>query len=232
MLAFLDPFRGISFAAVILKLVVTTVCAGSIGLERGQRGRAAGFRTHIIVALGAALVMITNQYMVTYINPNSDPARLGAQVINGIGFLGAGTIMVTSKSKVQGLTTAAGLWASACMGLAAGIGFYEVAVIASLFILFTMTIMQRVETSLSTYTTPMLLRVELSSSEAVPQLIEEVNKLGATIKNIEVRNADSQAKSPENSVVLLRLAVGKKGDSSDYITLLNSQIDAVSIEEV
>lgn len=232
MLAFLDPFRGITFAAVILKLVVTTVCAGSIGLERGQRGRAAGFRTHIIVALGAALVMITNQYMVTYINPNSDPARLGAQVINGIGFLGAGTIMVTSKSKVQGLTTAAGLWASACMGLAAGIGFYEVAVIASLFILFTMTIMQRVETSLSTYTTPMLLRVELSSSEAVPQLIEEVNKLGATIKNIEVRNADSQAKSPENSVVLLRLAVGKKGDSSDYITLLNSQIDAVSIEEV
>ena len=232
MLAFLDPFRGISIAAVILKLVVTTVCAGSIGLERGQRGRAAGFRTHIIVALGAALVMITNQYMVTYINPNSDPARLGAQVINGIGFLGAGTIMVTSKSKVQGLTTAAGLWASACMGLAAGIGFYEVAVIASLFILFTMTFMQRVETSLTTYTTPMMLRVELSSSEAVPQLIEEVNKLGATIKNIEVRNADSQAQSPENSVVLLRLAVGKKGDPSDYIALLGSQIDAVSIEEV
>ncbi len=232
MLAFLDPFRELSFASIFIKLIVTAVCSGSIGLERGQRGRAAGFRTHIIVALGAALVMLTNQYMVAYINPNSDPARLGAQVINGIGFLGAGTIMVTSKSKVQGLTTAAGLWASACLGLAVGIGFYEIAIIATLFILFTMTVMQRIETSLSTYTTPMLLRVELTSNETVPQLIEEINKLGATIKNIEVRNADSQAESPEHSVVILRLTVGKKGHAEDYITLLSSQIDAVSIEEI
>lgn len=232
MFAFLDPFRELSFAAIMIKFVVTAVCSGAIGLERGQRGRAAGFRTHIIVALGAALVMLTNQYMVTYINPGSDPARLGAQVINGIGFLGAGTIMVTSKSKVQGLTTAAGLWASACLGLAVGIGFYEIAIIATMFILFTMTIMQRVETSLATYTTPMLLRIELKSNEEVPQLIEEVNKMGATIKNIEVHNGDTQARSPEHSVVMLRLAVGKKGDPDDYITLLGSQVDAVSITEV
>ena len=99
--------------------MLSSVSAGLIGFERGRGGRAAGLRTHILVALGACVVMILDQYLVMYVNPSSDPARLGAQVINGIGFLGAGTILVTGK-RVTGLTTAAGLLTTACVGLTYG----------------------------------------------------------------------------------------------------------------
>ena len=114
-----------------VRLTVAMICGGIIGLERGRRRRPAGFRTHMLVCMGAALTMLIGQYVATRLaaDPSlagrtTDVARLGAQVINGIGFLGAGTIIVTGRQEVKGLTTAAGLWASACMGLAIGAGFY------------------------------------------------------------------------------------------------------------
>ena len=105
-----------------------------IGLERGRKGRAAGFRTYMLVCLGAALTMLLGQYEFEMLNfhwqslsggQTTDVTRFSAQVINGVGFLGAGTIIVTGRQEVKGLTTAAGLWASACVGLAIGAGFYE-----------------------------------------------------------------------------------------------------------
>ena len=123
----------LSLWTVLLRIALSALCGGMVGLERGRKGRPAGFRTHILVCLGAALAMMTNQY-ITETFSTGDPARLGAQVISGIGFLGAGTIIVTGQRQVKGLTTAAGLWASACVGLAVGIGFYEAAVIACVVI--------------------------------------------------------------------------------------------------
>lgn len=124
----------LSIGTVLLRIALAALCGGLVGLERGRKGRPAGFRTHILVCLGAALAMMTNQYIYESFGASGDPARLGAQVISGIGFLGAGTIIVTGQHQVKGLTTAAGLWASACVGLAVGIGFYEAAVIACVVI--------------------------------------------------------------------------------------------------
>ena len=136
--------RELNWISIVLRLALAIICGGIIGIERGRKGRTAGFRTHVLVCIGAALTVLTNQYMMQYFG-GGDPARLGAQVINGIGFLGAGTIIVTGRHKVKGLTTAAGLWACACMGLAIGIGFYEAAIAACVLILFVNSALHRMD---------------------------------------------------------------------------------------
>ena len=130
-LAILDDLNIVS---ITLRLLMAVICGGLIGIERGRNGQAAGCRTHMLVCLASALVMMTNVFVIEHYSPNADPTRIGAQVVSGIGFLGAGTIIVTSKNQIRGLTTAAGLWASACMGLAIGIGFYKLAIIGNIFI--------------------------------------------------------------------------------------------------
>ena len=118
--------RGFNEISVTLRFVLAVLFGGIIGLEREHKHRPAGFRTHILVCMGAASVMMTSQYLINLVNSGvasftCDPARLGAQVISGIGFVGAGTIMVTKRRQVKGLTTAAGLWDSAIIGLAIGV---------------------------------------------------------------------------------------------------------------
>ena len=128
--------REFLFASVVVRLALAMLLGGCIGLERGRKRRPAGFRTYMLVCLGAALTVLLSLYEFTMVTGpwsdicaeigiKTDVSRFGAQVINGIGFLGAGTILVTGRQQVKGLTTAAGLWASACTGLAVGAGFYE-----------------------------------------------------------------------------------------------------------
>ena len=150
-----DPIRGVTIPALLIKILLSVFFGGLIGLERGHKHRAAGSRTYMIVCMGAALTMILSQYENQLLNTNwkdisdalgikTDVSRFGAQVINGIGFLGAGTIILTGRQEIKGLTTAAGLWASACMGLAIGSGFYECAILGFIFILFTTVLLDRV----------------------------------------------------------------------------------------
>ena len=145
MLEILDSMRELSTVSVVVRLVLSMLVGCMIGLERGRKKRPAGLRTYMIVCLGATLTMLTGQYMVYMMDTSwadivqeigvrTDIARLSAQVINGIGFLGAGTILVTSHQEVKGLTTAACLWASACIGLAIGAGFYECVILSVLLI--------------------------------------------------------------------------------------------------
>lgn len=136
-----DYLRDLTIPSMILRITLSIIIGGILGFERGRVSRPAGFRTYIIVCLGATLIMMTNHYVYDYFGV-SDPVRLGAQVVSGIGFLGAGTIIQTNRNQVQGITTAAGLWASAGLGLAIGIGFYEGAIIGGLAILIVLTILQ------------------------------------------------------------------------------------------
>ena len=116
-----ESFMG----SVLIRLVCAAVCGGIIGFERGLKGRPAGLKTFSLVCIGATMVMVTNEYIIEYVSGGSgDPARLAAQVISGIGFLGAGTIMVTGANQVKGLTTAAALWVTAAIGITIGSGFY------------------------------------------------------------------------------------------------------------
>ena len=126
-----------------LRLLLALLCGGMLGMERTRKRRPAGLRTYMLVCIGATSVMMTAQFM--YQNMGGDPGRMPAQVVCGIGFLGAGTIMVTRYYKVKGLTTAAGLWVSACIGLALGIGFYVGGLATTFILLIVMVYADRFE---------------------------------------------------------------------------------------
>ncbi|MFC2280535.1 MAG: MgtC/SapB family protein, partial [Treponema socranskii subsp. buccale] len=117
-----EILTSLNTVSVFVRLALAVAFGGILGLERGRKHRPAGFRTYMIVCLSSALIMITDLYLVEFYG-TGDPARLGAQVISGIGFLGAGSIMI-SNMRIKGITTAAGLWGSAGLGLAIGAGFY------------------------------------------------------------------------------------------------------------
>ncbi len=136
--------REINMMSIILRITVAMLCGGAIGIERGRSNQAAGMRTYMIVSLGASVVMLTGQWLFVEFQ-TGDPSRLGAQVISGIGFLGAGSIIISGKTRIRGLTTAAGLWVSACIGLSIGSGFIEVGLAATLAVYITLTLVKRVE---------------------------------------------------------------------------------------
>lgn len=124
---------------LLIRTLLALLCAGIIGYDRNAHGSAAGIRTHILVCIGAMMAMCTGEFVSLYYN--ADANRIGAQVVSGIGFLGAGTIIV-HKGHISGLTTAAGLWASACIGLAIGTGFYEAAIVGTIAVFFVERLMR------------------------------------------------------------------------------------------
>ena len=134
--------RELTYMAVGIRILAALVVGGVLGLERGMKNRPAGLRTYMLVCVGACLIMMTNQF-IFQATGTGDPTRMSAQVISGIGFLGAGTIVVTQHNQIKGLTTAAGLWACAAAGLALGIGFYEAALAGSVAIFVILTLLQR-----------------------------------------------------------------------------------------
>ena len=138
MLSFLDGLRGTALPGVIFKLLFAVILGGAIGFERSYKNRPAGFRTHILVTLGAAVASLTGLYLVKDAGLTDDVTRLGAAVVAGLGFVGA---IVTRSSSVRGLTTSAGLWASGIIGLAVGAGFFEGAFLAAVLILLTETVL-------------------------------------------------------------------------------------------
>lgn len=173
-----DLFYDVNLFSTSLRLVLAVVLGGIIGLERGANRHPAGFRTHILVCVGAALAMLTNEY-ICEIYGSGDPARLGAQVITGVGFLGVGTILVTGRHRIKGLTTAAGLWASACLGLALGIGFYSGAAIAAFVIFLSLALLPKVENYFYRKSRAIDLYIEIDSAENFRRFIKHVRKIDA-----------------------------------------------------
>lgn len=177
--------KSVNDISIIIRLIMAVICGGIIGLERGRAGRPAGFRTHILVCLGSTLAVLTNQYVFQEYNVG-DPVRLGAQVISGIGFLGAGTIIVTGRHKVKGLTTAAGLWATACMGLAIGIGFYKGAIVSCILISFVTVVLHRLDNYMLSRSKVMDIYVEINKKVTVNKIIESMKSQQIHIDAIEI----------------------------------------------
>jgi len=136
---------SITAISIIVRLLLASLIGGFIGLDRELVQKPAGLRTYMLICIGSALATLTNQFIAESVFPGSDPSRFGAQVLSGIGFLGAGTIIVVGKLRVSGLTTAAGLWASAAVGLACGIGFYSGAIIGGIFLYVIIAILHRID---------------------------------------------------------------------------------------
>ena len=156
--------RELNLISTMFRIVLAILVGGVIGIERGRKNRPAGLRTYILVCLGSALVMMTNQFVYDEFGV-SDPVRLGAQVISGIGFLGAGTIVLNGKSQIKGLTTAASLWTAACIGLAIGIGYYEGAILGGFAIVFTVSGLHRFDSWMHKRTSYLELYIEYNEGE-------------------------------------------------------------------
>lgn len=180
--------QEISVGSIIFRVVLSMVFAFIIGVERSARNHAAGVRTYILVTLGSTIAMLTNQFIFETFG-SDDISRLGAQVISGIGFLGAGTIIMTSRSQIRGLTTAAGLWACACMGLAIGIGFYTLSLIAVILIFLVFTILQGVEANLKDLSKSFTIHVELNDTKYLKDLVNFIRKNNLTIQRVELNTA-------------------------------------------
>ncbi len=182
----------LSMGTITIRLILAVLLGGLIGIERALKHHAAGFRTYIIVCLGSTIAMMTNEFLSRATNMG-DGARLGAQVISGIGFLGAGTIMFTSRNQVKGLTTAAGLWASACLGLAIGIGFYSLSIIAAIIIVIVLAILPSIEKFLTTKSKQFTIHIEFECRENLKQFVMLIREMDFKVLSIEHNPAYSQS---------------------------------------
>lgn len=169
----LSEFEGVA----LFKMLMATICGGFIGLEREMKGRPAGLKTFSLVCMGATLAMITNEYIVNTLSGGSgDTARMAAQVISGIGFLGAGTIMVTGHNQVKGLTTAAALWVTAALGIAIGSGFYFGGAAAMVVIYLSSFAYRIIDRKIMEHSRVMRIYVEGMDEEFMLRLIEFFGK--------------------------------------------------------
>lgn len=206
------------------------IFGGVIGIERGANKHQAGLRTHVLVCVGATLAMLTDQYIFQTMTPAADPARLGAQVISGIGFLGAGLILVTSRNKVKGLTTAAGLWASACIGLALGIGFYSGAIIASALVFIALALLPRVENYFYDRSRVMDLFLEIDSMQSLRALLAELRKQDVKITGTHI--AQSNTVVPDGYSMNISMRIPKKITHSQVVQQLSAEDGVILVEEL
>ena len=208
MLTLFDGLRDVTLGSVALRMALAVICGGIIGIEREYKRRPAGFRTHILICLGAAMTTLTSQYLYLVLGQYTDMARLGAQVVAGIGFIGAGTIIVTRRQRVKGLTTAAGLWAAAIIGLALGGGFYEGGLFATVLIMVAELFFSRVEYRMLKNAPEVNLYVEYSDNRTMDVLLQEFREHGLKILNMGIIHSNSNEKHNACAIFTLRLHKG------------------------
>ena len=208
MLTLFDGLRDVTIWSVALRMTLAVICGGIIGIEREYKRRPAGFRTHILICLGAAMTTLTSQYLYLVLGQYTDMARLGAQVVAGIGFIGAGTIIVTRRQRVKGLTTAAGLWAAAIIGLTLGGGFYEGGLFATFLILIAELFFSRVEYRMLQNAPEVNLYVEYSDNKTMDTLLQEFREHGLKILNMGIIHSSASERHNACAIFTLRLHKG------------------------
>lgn len=237
----LDYLRGMNMASVLLRLVLAAAIGFCIGLQPGSKRRAAGCRTYMLVCLGAALTLLLSQYeyvmletrwadITREIGIRTDVARFGAQVVNGIGFLGAGTILVTGHKEVKGLTTAAGLWASACMGLAVGAGFYECVALSALLIFFALRYLPVLENRMVEHAPFLNIYVEFESLDDIGAIISQIKELNTQILEVELDHGHNSGITNPNAAFSLKLH--KHQLHADILVALSGMDCVYTVEEI
>ncbi len=181
--------RELAIPGICFRIFAAVLFGGIIGMERGKKNRPAGLRTYMLVCIGSCIVMITNQYIYQFYQ-TGDPVRLGAQVISGIGFLGAGTIVVTPHNQIKGLTTAAGLWAAACVGLALGLGLYEVVLAGGGAVYIVLAGMQKLDFTVRRKTGILDAYIELDKRMAFGSFVRDIRERDIELSNLQFVHAE------------------------------------------
>ncbi len=218
----------INIYSILIRVVLSVLIGGIIGAERATKHHVAGLRTHILVCLGSCVSMLTNEF----IAPNADVSRMAAGVVTGIGFLGAGTILVTSRNQVKGLTTAAALWATGSVGLAVGIAFYTLALISTLFIIISLIVLPKLELKLQRKSRAYEIHVELLSRPDLKKLLEYIREQELIVRSIAYDSSYANSGLSVYSISLLarKNRNGKYLYCKDLITKLEG-LDYVNFVE-
>ena len=221
--------RPLSLFSIMLRIVVAIVFGGIIGFERGIKNRPAGMRTYMLVDLGSAIVMMTNQYA-NQAYGAGDIVRMGAQVVSGIGFLGAGTIIVTHRNQIKGLTTAAGLWSAACMGLAVGLGLYELALVGGVMIFVVLTLLHNLDNRMRRRTRMVEIYVELCPDCSIGDFINYAHEKDIATSSLQIEHDNVISGKGRAFVITLK---SKSRMNHTQIIDTMRQLEAVSyIEEL
>ena len=238
----MDYFRELNFVSVALRLLLSALIGFSLGLERGRKRRPAGCRTYMLVCMGATLTLLLSQYeyiMVTTkwasiaaeIGLRTDVSRFGAQVINGVGFLGAGTILVTGRREVKGLTTAAGLWASAIVGLACGAGFVECAVFATAVILFAEIVLIKFEFKFAKSSRLCTLYIEYTKPDTIQTVLEMMSERSLQVSNLEVSRTQGEDEE-HRYYALLSVQTTPKLGGTELVPAITALPNVFAVEEM
>lgn len=229
--------RQFHMESAIFRMALALFCGGIIGVERGRKNRAAGFRTHMLVCLGASITILLGQYEYTLLSSNplatvakTDVTRYGAQVISGVGFLGAGTILLTDIQEVKGLTTAAGLWASACMGLAIGAGFYECVLVVFFLILLAMRALPLLEMRLLERARNINLYLEFTTLDKFGDSLALLKELNVTVYDIDISHQKKHNSLGPNATLSLKLPKGLRREW--LLAQLSSLENLIAIKEI
>ena len=194
--------REVTYLAVAVRIFAAVLIGGILGLERGMKHRPAGLRTYMLVCVGACIIMLTNQYIYQTAG-SGDPVRMGAQVVSGIGFLGAGTIIVTRRNQIKGLTTAAGLWAAAGVGLALGIGFYEAAIAGTAAVFFVMTLLQKMDNKLHRRSRQLEAYIELSTI-SLGDFLRTMRDADIVVSDVQREYGEEESDGPRAYIATLK----------------------------
>lgn len=211
---YLFLLQEINLFSIIVRLSLSLIVGGILGAERGLRNRPAGFMTYVLVCIGATMVMLTNQYIAT-IYIGTDPTRLAAQVVSGIGFLGAGTIIVTRNDEIRGLTTAAGLWLAAGLGIAVGIGFYDGAIIGLLFSVFALVALKKIDIYIKQHAKSMEVYLEHDFGFSLRKLSEYAEKNHLDI--FDIQRGKVKTLDKEFGTLIFTVGTSQKFNHSDVL---------------
>ncbi|AEE95477.1 MgtC/SapB family protein [Mahella australiensis] len=218
---------------MLVRMALACVLGGVVGWEREVVQKPAGFRTHVLVCVGSALTMLISVFMYNRMQTVSaalpDPARLGAQVISGIGFLGAGTI-IKEGPNIRGLTTAASLWAVACIGLAIGIGYYSAALASTAFVVIILDVFNRLEDT-KIFAPKQTMRIAVSIKDQpghLAILAQALGDMGVSINNIKIERYDGQ----DEVLVLLKLKMTENVTQQDIFNKLYDIKAVGKIEQI
>ena len=234
-------FRELNLGSMMLRIVLALMVGGVIGVERERKGRAAGFRTYMLVALGAAVTVILSQYLdlmldtfmaedYAIVGRRTDVVRIGTRVVSGVGFLAAGTILVTGKQEVKGLTTAAGLWASACIGLAVGAGFIECVLVSFLLIVLSIRVLPSIESMIINRSRNMLIYVETENILQLSGVVNFIKREDIRIFSLEI-DQDKQ-ENLESVTALLDIRLPIQLYHAELVAALSALDGVMSVDEV
>ena len=225
----LDTAASWNLLAISIRLLVALLVGLVVGIDRERKRRVAGIKTHVLVCLGSALVMITSQYMTVHFGDLADISRMGAQVISGVGFLGVGTIIVTGRNQVRGLTTAASIWVCACVGLAAGIGFIEGVIVTWILLVFTLKVLGKLDNFVQKSTKELDFYIDFKDNKSVLLFSEQMKKDGYRVTKLQIGKCEKE-NDPPNALVSIR---AKDREQASRVAMELRRLNYVrSVEEI